>query len=145
MSKAAWRSKTSGALSPTPRLSERGTDSGTLHSMSFLVKGFLDDHSLSTTIATAKEAFAKAIEWHDTGRFSNVTISDDSKSYSIVAFALAMAHLEIAKTGNDAGDASPEAPARNAMKAGTEGLRSDIAAHRAHNAEERFWSLEGLR
>ena len=31
------------------------------------------------------------------------------------------------------------------MKAGTEGLRSDIAAQRAHNAEERFWSLEGLR
>ena len=82
--------------------------------MSFLVEGFLDDHSLSATIATAREAFAKAIEWHDTGRFRNVTIDDDLKSYSIVAFALAMAHLEIAKTGNDAGDASPEAPARNA-------------------------------
>jgi hypothetical protein len=77
--------------------------------MSFLVEGFLDDHSLSATIATAREAFAKAIEWHDTGRFRNVTINDDSKSYSIVAFALAMAHLEIAKTGNDAGDATAEA------------------------------------
>jgi len=64
-------------------------------------------------IATAREAFAKAIERHDTGRFRNVTISDDSKSYSIVAFALAMAHLEIAKTG-DAGDVTAEAPARDA-------------------------------
>jgi hypothetical protein len=50
----------------------------------------------------------------DTGRFRNVTISDDSKSYSIVAFALAMAHLEIAKTGNDGGDATAKAPARDA-------------------------------
>jgi hypothetical protein len=41
-------------------------------------------------------------------------INDDSKSYSIVAFALAMAHLEIAKTGNDAGDVTAEAPARDA-------------------------------
>ena len=63
------------------------------------MEGFLDDHSLSATIASAREAFAKAIEWHDTGRFRNVTINDDSKSYSIVAFALAMAHLEIAKNG----------------------------------------------
>jgi len=46
--------------------------------MSFLVEGFLDDHSLSATIATAREAFAKAIEWRDTGRFRTVTINDDS-------------------------------------------------------------------
>jgi hypothetical protein len=76
--------------------------------MSFLVEGFLDDHTLSATIATAKEAFAQAIAWHDSGRFSNVTISDGLKSYSIVSFALAMAHLEIAKTGNDAADATTE-------------------------------------
>jgi len=82
--------------------------------MSFSVKGFLDDHTLPATIPTAKEAFAKAAEWHDTGQFRNVTINDDSKSYSIVAFALAMAHLEIAKTGNDAGDVTAEAPARDA-------------------------------
>ena len=59
--------------------------------MSFLVEGFLDDHTLSVTTATAKEAFAKAIEWHDSGRFSNVTISDGTDTHSIVSFPLAMA------------------------------------------------------
>ena len=72
--------------------------------MSFLVQGFLDDHTLSVTVPTARDAFAKAIEWHDGGRFSNVTISHGSVTYSIVAFALAMARLEIAKTANDAAD-----------------------------------------
>ena len=76
--------------------------------MSFLVEGFLDDHTLSAAIATAREAFAKAIEWHDSGRFSNVTISYDANTYSIVSFALAMASLEIAKTGNDAANATTE-------------------------------------
>lgn len=75
--------------------------------MSFLVEGFLDDHSLSATIATAREAFAKAIEWHNSGRFSNVTISDGTDTHSIVSFPLAMARLEIAKTVNDA-DATTE-------------------------------------
>ena len=90
------------------RLSESGTDSGTLRSMPFLVEGFLDDHTLSATFSTARDAFAKAIEWHDSGRFSNVTISDGLKSYSIVSFALAMAHLEIAKTGDDAANTTTE-------------------------------------
>ena len=52
------------------------------------------------TTATAKEAFAKAVEWHVTGRFTHVTISDDAKTYSIDAFAVAMSLLEIAKTVN---------------------------------------------
>ena len=76
--------------------------------MSFLVEGFLDDHTLSVTTATAKEAFAKAIEWHTSGRFSNVTISDGTDTHSIVSFPLAMARLEIAKTVNDAADATAE-------------------------------------
>ena len=53
---------------------------------------------LAVTTATAKEAFAKAVEWHVTGRFTHVTISDDAKTYSIDAFAVAMSLLEIAKT-----------------------------------------------
>ena len=62
------------------------------------VQASLDNHTLSVTTATAKEAFAKAVEWHEGGRFTSVSITDDSKTYSIPAFALAMALLEIATT-----------------------------------------------
>ena len=68
--------------------------------MPFLVQGCLDDHTLAVTTATAKEAFAKAVEWQVTGRFNHVSISDSTKTYSIEAFALTMALLEIAKTVN---------------------------------------------
>jgi hypothetical protein len=68
--------------------------------MPFLVQACLDDHTLAMTTATAKEAFAKAVEWHETGRFTSVSINDSTKTYSIDAFALAMALLEIAKTIN---------------------------------------------
>ena len=66
--------------------------------MPFLVQACLDDHTLAVTAATAKEAFAKAVEWHEAGRFTHVSISDSTNTYSIDAFALAMALLEIAKT-----------------------------------------------
>lgn len=68
--------------------------------MRFLVQAWLDDHALTVSTATAKEAFAKAVEWHVTGRFTRVSITDSTKTYSIEAFALAMALLEIAKTIN---------------------------------------------
>ena len=68
--------------------------------MPFSVQACLDDHTLAVTAATAKEAFAKAIEWHKSGRFTSVSINDKTKSYSIDAFALAMALLDIAKTVN---------------------------------------------
>ncbi len=68
--------------------------------MPFSVQACLDDHTLAVTAATAKEAFAKAIAWHKSGRFTSVSINDKTKSYSIDAFALAMALLEIAKTVN---------------------------------------------
>ena len=61
----------------------------------------LDDHTLSVTTATAKETFAKAVEWHLTGRFAYVTISDGTKRYSIDEFALAMSLIEIARTLGD--------------------------------------------
>jgi hypothetical protein len=68
--------------------------------MPFLVQATIDDHTLAVTTATAKEAFAKAVEWHVTGRFTDVSISDSTKTYPIEAFSLAMALLEIAKTVN---------------------------------------------
>ena len=66
--------------------------------MPFSVKGYYSDHPLTVTNETAKEAFAKAVEWHVVERFTDVTISDDKKSYSIDEFSLAMALQEIAKT-----------------------------------------------
>jgi hypothetical protein len=66
--------------------------------MSFSVKAYHADHPLTVTKETATEAFAKAVEWHVVERFANVSISDGTKTYSIDAFAVAMALLEIAKT-----------------------------------------------
>ena len=58
--------------------------------MPFLVQACLDDHTLAVTTATAKEAFAKAVEWQVTGRFDHVSISDDAKTYSIEVFSVAI-------------------------------------------------------
>ena len=74
--------------------------------MPFVVQAHIDGHALSVTTATAKVAFAKAIDWHVVQKFTNVSISDATKTYSIDAFALATALLEIAKTVNAA---EPEA------------------------------------
>jgi 20S proteasome alpha/beta subunit len=66
--------------------------------MPFLVQADIDDHTLAEAIETAKEAFAKAVEWHVAQRLINVTISDGTKSYTIAEFSLAMARQEIANT-----------------------------------------------
>jgi hypothetical protein len=55
--------------------------------MPYLVQAQIDDHTLAVTTETAKEAFAKAVEWHVTGRFSHVSITDDIKTYSLDAFS----------------------------------------------------------
>ena len=65
--------------------------------MPFSVKAYVADHPLTVTKETAKEAYAKAVEWHVVERFTNVAISDGTKTYSIDAFSVAMALLEIAK------------------------------------------------
>ena len=66
--------------------------------MPFSVKGYYGDQPSTMTAETAKEAFAKAIEWQVVEGFTNVNISDGIKSYSIDGFALAMALQEIANT-----------------------------------------------
>jgi hypothetical protein len=76
--------------------------------MPFSVQACLEEHTLAVTTATAKDAYIKAIEWHETGRFTSVTINDSTKTYSIDAFALAMALLEIAKTVNAAAELGAE-------------------------------------
>jgi hypothetical protein len=66
--------------------------------MPFMVRGFYNNSPLTLTSETAKEAFAKAIEWHLVERFTNVSISDGIKDYTIAEFASLMALRNIAKT-----------------------------------------------
>jgi hypothetical protein len=72
--------------------------------MPFLVQGCIDDRTLAVTANTAKEAFAKAIEWHVAEEYTDVSIYDGSKIYSIHEFASAMALQEIADTVTTAND-----------------------------------------
>ena len=59
--------------------------------MPFSVKAYFFDHPLTVmTKETAKEAFAKAIEWHVVDRLTNISISDGRRSYSIAEFASVM-------------------------------------------------------
>ena len=66
--------------------------------MSFTVCATVDGHGVVAPAETAKEAFAKAIEWQVVQQFADVTISDGSKNYSIAEFAEVMAHSEIVVT-----------------------------------------------
>jgi hypothetical protein len=55
--------------------------------MPFTVKAHVDDHLLTATAETAKEAFAKAVKWHVVEMFTDVSVSDGLKDYSIAEFA----------------------------------------------------------
>jgi hypothetical protein len=59
--------------------------------MPFVVQAHTDNHTITEATVTAKEAFAKAIEWHVSGRFTHIFVGDDIKTYSLEAFSLAMA------------------------------------------------------
>jgi hypothetical protein len=65
--------------------------------MPFQVQGNIDDHALAVTCETAKEAFAKAVEWQVV-QFADVSISDGTKSYTVTEFASFMALKEVADT-----------------------------------------------
>lgn len=65
--------------------------------MSFLVQARIDDHTLVVTAETAKEAFAKAVEWQVT-QLADVSISDGTKFYTVTEFAAFMALKEVADT-----------------------------------------------
>ena len=75
--------------------------------MPFLVQGCIDDHTLAVTTATAKEALAKAVEWHVTE--ADVSIYDGVKTYSIEQYSLVMALQGIANTVEAAAEQGPKA------------------------------------
>ena len=66
--------------------------------MLFSVSAYVDNRLVSETTETAKEAFAKAVEWHVVHKLADISISDGIKSYSIDGFASAMAMQDIANT-----------------------------------------------
>ena len=66
--------------------------------MPFLVQANVDDHTVAVKTETAKEAFAKAVEWHAVERFTNISINDGARTYSIAEFSSEMALQEIANT-----------------------------------------------
>jgi hypothetical protein len=76
--------------------------------MPFSVQANTDDHGLSVTTGTAKEAFARAIEWHVVKGFTNISVNDGVRSYSIAEFSLVMALLEIANTAEAAAEQGPK-------------------------------------
>jgi hypothetical protein len=71
----------------------------------FLVQAHISDHALTISAETARDAFAKAIEWHVVGRLVDISISDSTRSYSIAEFALVMALAEIESTKETGRDA----------------------------------------
>jgi hypothetical protein len=71
--------------------------------MPFVVKAHIDDLTLTVNAETAKEAFAKAVEWHVVKGFRGVSISDGYKRFTIAEFAWTMASQEIADTTAAAG------------------------------------------
>ena len=76
--------------------------------MPFVVKSHIDDVMLSAKAGTAKEAFAKAIEWHVGQGLTDISISDGVRSFTIAEFASAMASLEIENTVDAAADRGPK-------------------------------------
>lgn len=76
--------------------------------MAFVIQAHIEDHTLSATTETAKEAFAKAVEWQAVHKLTCVAISDGVRSFSITDFASAMAFLEIANTVGAPSDPRPK-------------------------------------
>ena len=66
--------------------------------LQFSIHAYVDGHDVSAGAETAKDAFAKAIEWRIVGGLADVLISDGTRSYSIVEFSSVMALAEIANT-----------------------------------------------
>ena len=59
--------------------------------MPFVVKAHVDDLMLTANAGTAKEAFAKAVEWHVAKGFRGVSISDGRKRFTVAEFSWTMA------------------------------------------------------
>ncbi len=66
--------------------------------MAYEVQGWVLGRLVTTEAETAKEAFAKAVEWQVVNCASGVTISDDRSSFTVAEFSWTMASQEIEDT-----------------------------------------------
>ncbi len=66
--------------------------------MPYKLEAMSSGHVISACTKSAEEAYAKAIEWQIAKQFTDVTISDGRKNYSIAEFAAKMALAEISVT-----------------------------------------------
>ena len=66
--------------------------------MSFEIRGRVEDCILTAHAETAKEAFAKAVEWQVANGIRGVSISDGSRRFTVAEFSWKMASQEIAST-----------------------------------------------
>jgi hypothetical protein len=66
--------------------------------MPFLVLAYIDDHALTATFETAKQAFAEAVEWQLVKRLNDVSINDGTNNFTIAEFSSRMALGQIAET-----------------------------------------------
>jgi hypothetical protein len=75
--------------------------------MSFEIRASIDDCILTAEAKTAKEAFAKAVEWQVVGGIRGVSISDGTHRFTVAEFSWRMASAEIAETMRHARRAPP--------------------------------------
>jgi hypothetical protein len=66
--------------------------------MASVVQAHTDDHTVWDTPETAKEAFAKAVEWQLVHKYTTIVISDGIGGFTITEFVSVMALKAIANT-----------------------------------------------
>lgn len=66
--------------------------------MPFEITGSVDDCILTAQAGTAKEAFAKAVEWQVANGVRGVSISEGGRRFTVAEFSWRMASAEIAET-----------------------------------------------
>jgi hypothetical protein len=66
--------------------------------MAYEVQGWALGRLVTAEAETAKEAFAKAVEWQIVNCVSGVTISDDRRNFTVAEFSWTMASQEIEDT-----------------------------------------------
>lgn len=66
--------------------------------MPFSVQAYIDDHLLTATFETAKQAFAEAIDWKIAKQLNDIMINDGANSFTIAEFASRMAQGHVAET-----------------------------------------------
>ncbi len=73
----------------------------------FEIRGWVEDCLLTAKAETAKEAFAKAVEWQVANGIRRLSISDGCRRFTVAEFSWAMASAEIAETVRESRRSAP--------------------------------------